>query len=164
MAQSRQTPDARITWPPGHAPAGARVFAQNTIDIAAAPEAVWHALIDCVRWPLWYRHCSDVSVLQGGAMLAAGGRFRFKTIGFYFEPVIETFEPARLLVWSAKGPAGTGGAHAWLIEPTPGGCRVTTEETQRGLLLVALGGRTRATLLGAHEDWLRGLKALAEAG
>jgi hypothetical protein len=68
-----------------------------------------------------------------------------------------------MLVWSAIGPAGTSGAHAWYIEPTSGGCRVITEEAQRGLLLLFIGARTRGTLLASHEEWLRALKALAEA-
>jgi hypothetical protein len=71
-----------------------------------------------------------------------------------------TFRPNQMLIWAAKGPAGTSGAHAWYIEPTPGGCHVVTEEAQRGLLLFFIGGRTRGTLLNSHQEWLRALKAL----
>jgi hypothetical protein len=35
MPQSVQTPDSRILWPPQHSPATSKVFAQNTIEIAA---------------------------------------------------------------------------------------------------------------------------------
>jgi hypothetical protein len=38
MTKNAQIPDSRIVWPPEHAPASSRVFAQNSIDIAAAPE------------------------------------------------------------------------------------------------------------------------------
>jgi len=155
-------PDRRIDWPKEHEPASARVFAQNTIDIAAPPEVVWKLLIDCGRWPDWYSQCSDVSVLRDGPLLGSTSQFRFKTLGFYFEPEIERYEPFRLLVWSAKGPAGTSGAHAWYIEPTPSGCHVVTEESQRGMLLSIIGHRTRTRLLTAHEEWLRSLKVLAE--
>jgi NAD(P)-dependent dehydrogenase (short-subunit alcohol dehydrogenase family) len=51
-----------------------------------------------------------------------------------------------MLVWSAKGPAGTSGSHAWYIEPSPRGCRVITEESQIALFLFFL--RARAT--GLH--------------
>ena len=163
MTKNAQIPDSRIIWPPKHSPASSRVFAQNTIEIAAAPETVWSLLIDCVKWPSWYKHCSDVSVLKGGPLLSANSQFRFKTLGFYFEPEIVTFRPNQMLIWSAKGPAGTSGAHAWYIEPTPGGCHVVTEEAQRGLLLFFIGGRTRGTLLNSHQEWLRALKALSEA-
>jgi hypothetical protein len=163
MAQDAQIPDPRIIWPKASAPAKSLVFAQNTIEIAAEPDLVWRLLLDCIRWPSWYRHCADVSILRGGPVLDANAKFRFKTIGFYFEPEITAFQPSRMLVWYAKGPAGTRGAHAWYIEPTPGGCRVITEEAQQGLLLHLVRRRTRRTLLESHQDWLQSLKALAEA-
>ena len=131
MAAHLQTPEPRIAWPPGHSPASAAIFAHNFVEIAASEQKVWALLIDCVQWPRWYKHCSDVSVLRGGPLLSVNGMFRFKTLGFSFEPVITTFEPERMLVWSAKGPAGTSGAHAWYIEPRAGGCRVVTEEARR---------------------------------
>ena len=163
MTQDDPVPDPRITWPAGHLPAAAMVFAHNAIGIAATPETVWSLLIDCVRWPSWYKHCSDASILRDGPVLRAGSKFRFKTLGFFFEPDVVTFEPSRMLVWSARGPAGTSGAHAWHIEATADGCHVITEETQKGWLLRLIGRRTRKTLLASHEEWLRALKALAEA-
>ncbi len=88
--------------------------------------------------------------------------FRFKTLQHYFEPEVVTFDPCRMLVWSAKGPAGTSGSHAWYIEATPAGCRVVTEEVQKGLLLLILGSRVRTQLLSSHEDWVQSLKKMAE--
>jgi hypothetical protein len=162
LRKGAQIPDPRISWPTGHEPASSRVFAQNSVDVEATPETVWRLLVDCVQWPSWYEHCSDVSILRGGPILGPGSQFKFKTIGFFFEPVVATFNPYRELSWWAKGPAGTSGAHAWLIEKTPSGCRVITEEAQKGLLLALVGGRTRRRLLAAHETWLRSLKRLAE--
>lgn len=158
------TSDTHIRWPAGCTPESSRVFAQNIINIAASPEVVWSLLIDCKKWPSWYKHCSDVSILQGGGpLLTRNAKFRFKTIGYYFEPEITIFEPPCMLVWSAKGPVGTSGAHAWYIEATKQGCRVVTEEVQNGLLLILVGSRARENLLKSHEEWLRALKALAEA-
>lgn len=162
MSDTTQIPDRRIIWPKPYDPASSAVFVQNKIDIAASPETVWSILIDCENWPNWYRHCADVSILRGGPRLTGQSQFRFKTLGFYFEPTIECFLPHRALSWSAKGPAGTSGAHAWYIEERPQGCRVITEEAQRGLLLSIIGGRTRRRLLASHEEWLRALKELAE--
>lgn len=163
MEEQAQIPDPRIVWPPEHLPASSRVFAQNAIDIAAEPKTVWSRLIDCVKWPSWYRHCSDVSVLRGGPLLGADSQFRFKTLGYYFEPEVVTYRPYQMLIWSAKGPIGTSGSHAWYIEPTSSGCRVITEESQIGLLLLFVGSRTRRTLLKSHQEWLHGLKELAES-
>ena len=67
-----------------------------------------------------------------------------------------------MLIWTARGPAGTSGSPAWLIEPTASGCKVITAEVQKGLLLVLLAKRVRAELLASHEDWVQSLKALAE--
>ena len=70
-----------------------------------------------------------------------------------YEPEITTFEPAHLLVWRADGPLGTSGAHAWHIELTGNnGCRVITEECQKGLLLAFVGRRIRSVLLRSHQE------------
>jgi hypothetical protein len=163
MTGKTQIPDPRTVWPPENTPALSGVFAQNNIEIKATPERVWSLLIDCVKWPEWYKHCANVSIIRGGPLLGAKSKFRFKTLNLYFEPEIETFEPSRMLVWLAKGPLGGSGAHAWYIEPTPSGCRVITEEAQRGILSVLLGWHTRRVLLTSHQEWLRALKELAEA-
>lgn len=67
-----------------------------------------------------------------------------------------------MLVWSARGPVGSSGAHAWYLEPTARGCRVVTEEAQRGMFLIPLRSYTRRVLLASHQEWLRALKELAE--
>ena len=135
---------------------------QNAIDVRASPQQVWSLLVDCVAWPQWYKHCSGVSVLTSGNALQAGTKFRFKTLGRYFEPEVVTFDPCQMLVWSATGPAGTSGSHAWYIEPTATGCKVITEEVQNGLLLVLMRSHIRAELLASHEDWLQSLQGLVE--
>jgi hypothetical protein len=120
MTRHAQIPDSRIAWPPGDSPSSSIVFAQNTIEIGATAAKLWALLIDCVRSPSGHKHCADVSVLRGGSVLSAKAKFRFKTIGFYFEPDVVTFSPL-------------------------------------------LGARTQRTLLTSHGEWLRALKALAEA-
>jgi len=163
MTKIAQTPDARIIWPVEHAPHLRWYLRKNVIDIAATPEAVWSQLVDCVAWPQRYKHCSDVSIIGGGSLISANSKFRFKTLGFHFEPEVVTFQPHRMLIWSAKGPAGTSGSHAWYIEPRPAGCRVTTEEAPIGLVLFFLRARTRNRLLTSHEEWLRSLRERVEA-
>lgn len=163
MTQTAQTPDSRIIWPPDRLPSSAIVFAKNIIDISVGPTAVWPLLIDCVKWPTWYKYCADVSIVRGGPLLGSDSKFRFKTLGFYGEPEITTFRPSQMLVWEAKGPAGIGGSHAWYIETTSGGCRVITEEVQTGWLLFVVRSYLRSRLLSMHGEWLRALKEVAEA-
>ncbi|WP_396272067.1 SRPBCC family protein [Granulicella arctica] len=113
MKQTTQTPDPRIVWPREHRPESATVFTRNIIEIAASPDAVWALLTNCVRWPTWYKHCSDLSILRGGRLLGPDSKFRFKTLGFYGEPEITAFQLSQMLAWSAKGPPG-------LVAHTPG--------------------------------------------
>jgi len=164
MTAIKQVPDAAMIWPSGNSPAESGVFAQNVIEVRAKPETVWSLLVDCAKWPRWYRHCADVSILRDGSTLREHSKFRFKTLNLYFEPEVTVFEPQRMLVWFAKGPLGSSGAHAWRIEPIRDGCRVITEETQRGIPSRLLGWHTRKRLLLAHQDWLEGLKEMAEGG
>jgi hypothetical protein len=102
-------------------------------------------------------------MLGGGSKLSeVGSRFRFKTLGFFFEPEVVRFEQNRQLLWSAKGPFGTSGSHAWYIEGTATGCRVVTEEAQVGWLLYLMKSRARGQLLVVHQEWLEALKRRAE--
>jgi len=149
MTRSVQIPDPRIICPPEHTPGSSMVFAQNTIEIAATPDRVWSLLIDCLEWPLWYRHCSDVSVLRGGPLLSANSKFRFKTLNFYFEPDMETFEPSRMLVWSAKGPARTSGAQRGTSNRRLAAV-VSSQKKHRGACCCFFCGRVRAVCSSRH--------------
>lgn len=163
MTNNVSQADARIIWPYIHIPKNSIVFAQNKVEIAASPDKVWTELINCLAWPSWYQYCSDVSIIRGYDTLTSDSQFRFKTLGMYFTPQIVTFETNKMLVWSATGPLGISGSHAWLIEETETGCRVTTEESQIGRLLYLLKWRIQGQLVHAHEDWLQSLKKRVEA-
>ena len=163
MDSASHSPDHRIIWPPDHSPASAVVFAHNEVQIEASPEKVWSLLVDCTTWPSWYKHCADVSILGEESVLQENSKFRFKTLGNYFEPKVVTFDPYTSLIWEAQGPAWTSGAHAWYIEHCATGCKVITEEVQKGLLLYVVGGRVQKNLHIYHEDWLQSLKTLAES-
>ncbi len=108
MTQVPQDSDPRIAWPPANTPASARVFAKNVIEIAATPADVWSLLVDCTRWPSWYKRCEDVSLLSGDGVLGPDSSFRFKTLGAYFEPEITAFEPAAC--WSGERTGRSGPA------------------------------------------------------
>ena len=163
MALASETSDSHIEWPVAHSPASAIVFAHNEVEIKASPQKVWELLIDCTAWPRWYKHCSDVSILGAQKTLEAKAKFRFRTLRTYFEPEIVVFEPYTSIVWVAKGPVWTSGAHAWSIQLTADGCKVVTEETQKGGLLYLLGWRVRKDLELYHEEWVQALKRLAES-
>jgi hypothetical protein len=64
------------------------------------------------------------------------------------------------LAWSGTG-LGAAAYHAWDIEPTPAGCRVSTEETQRGLVPTLARPLLRPLLKYTQEVWLEALKQVS---
>ena len=149
-------------WPRAFDPARSPVHVVNRLDVPAPPEAVWSTLVAATRWPLWYANAADVRIEGGGTDLRAGSRFRWRTFGFALDTVVEEFEPPERLAWLATAP-GIRAYHAWLITPREGGCRVVTEETQRGA--VARLGRLlfRGRMGMWHQRWLEGLARQSRA-
>jgi hypothetical protein len=151
-----------VRFPDAARPERSPVYAYNEIDVNAPPERVWAWLVRATRWPEWYANARDVHV-EGGAELVPGRRFDWITFGVRVHTVVEEHVPGERLSWSGRG-LGASAYHGWVIVPRAGGCRVITEETQRGL--VASVGRRwlRRGLRRWHQRWLEGLAARAEAG
>ena len=147
-----------IQWPEKFDPARAPVHVRNDIDIAAPCERVWAWLIRAPLWPSWYDNSANVRFLDGTPPdLAAGTRFRWRTFGVAIESVVREFVPPYRIAWDAKG-IGVDAYHAWLLEPSAGGCHVTTEETQYGFLARAGALVLPKRMYKGHERWLRGLR------
>lgn len=153
-----------VNWPEKYHPDRTPVHVRNEIDIAAPCERVWAWLIRAQLWPTWYDNADDVQFIRGsGPDLAADTQFRWRTFGVNIESTIREFEPSSRIAWDAKG-TGIDAYHAWLLEPTSGGCHVTTEETQYGLL-----ARTGQLLMPdrmsrGHQRWLESMRDKASAG
>ncbi|WP_372786242.1 SRPBCC domain-containing protein [Phenylobacterium sp.] len=145
-----------IRWPDRFAPGRAPVHVVNSLEIAAPPEAVWKVLIRAADWSGFYANASKVVVEGGGADLHAGARFTWRTFGVGLKTEVKEFEPFERIAWLAVAP-GIEAYHAWLIEPSPGGCRVITEETQHGF--AARAGRLifPGRMEHWHQRWLEGL-------
>jgi len=151
-------------WPAGTEPEGAPVYTYNAIDVAAPPERVWAWLVRATTWPSYYDNASNIHFPGGGGPeLALGARFTWRTFSVSVDTTVTELVPNERLAWRGKTVGGTG-HHGWVIERTAGGCRVVTEETQRGI--VPSLGRLflRRGLLTQHQRWLEGLKRVAESG
>lgn len=112
------------------------------------------------QWPEWYSQCTSVRIVSGPApALGIGTRFRWTVLGVPVETTVEECAPPHRLAWSGTG-LGAAAYHSWDIEPTATGCRVTTEETQRGVLPSLLRVLLRPLLRFTQVRWL---DALAEA-
>lgn len=153
-----------IRWPAPFDPSRAGVYVVNEIDIPAPPETVWAWLVRAALWPAWYPNSRNVKFLAGAPPdLAPGTRFRWWTFGVTIESAVEEFEPYERLAWSARAP-GIRAYHAWLIEKTPAGCHVLTEETQHGFL-ARLGSLLMPNRMRHHHQiWLEQMRAKAAGG
>ena len=120
-----------VRWPAGMEPEGAPVYAYNELEMESVPEAVWAWLVRATLWPTWYSNARRVRIEGEGQDLAKGLSFSWVTFGVPVKTRIEEWEPNERLAWSGEG-LGFRGYHGWVIERTDTGCKVVTEETQRG--------------------------------
>jgi uncharacterized protein YndB with AHSA1/START domain len=152
-----------INWPEKYAPERTRVHVKNELDMDSRPEIVWAWLVRAPLWPTWYSNSANVTIEGEGPDLKAGSQFHWRTFGVNLASRIEEFVPNERLAWSARG-SGVDAFHAWLITPTPAGCHVLTEETQKGLL-PWLNSKARPNHMGRwHQSWLEGLRSQAKKG
>lgn len=144
-----------IRWPATYAPAVMPTHVRNGLALAASPAAIWAKLIAATGWPALYANASNVFI-DGGGDLRPGVTFRWRTFGVDLVSTVEEFVPGERVAWLARGTSVVA-YHAWLIEPTPAGCHVVTEETQRGIL-ARLGKLFMPDRMHVqHQLWLEGL-------
>jgi uncharacterized protein YndB with AHSA1/START domain len=122
-----------IRWPAEYDPSRCPVHVVNALEMSASPADVWDRLIAAADWPTWYSKVSNVRIQDGSRKLSQGADFTWNASGMTIASTIKEFVPNQRIAWDAKG-TGLRSYHAWLITPTPSGCRVLSEETQRGIL------------------------------
>jgi hypothetical protein len=150
-------------WPDEARPERSPVYSRHSVDIAASPESVFAWLTHAERWPEWYSQCSSVRIVSGPApAIGIGTRFRWTVLGVPVVTVVEECDPPRRLAWSGTG-LGAAAYHTWDIEPAPSGCRVVTEETQRGVIPSLTRVLLRRLLYFTQQRWLAALAAVASS-
>jgi uncharacterized protein YndB with AHSA1/START domain len=138
---------------------------EETVHVAAPPEAVWKLLVDTHTWRLWWPGCVEAES-RDRKLLRDGSRFSLRLklgwILFAVSPKVEAATPPRSLVWSGTG-AGLTGRHAFYLDARPNGTFVRQQESFSGpgLFVFRLLRLDRATQRMFHDN-LRGLKRLAE--
>lgn len=135
---------------------------EHTVDIAAAPDAVWRVLADIERWPDWTPTMTAVEAIDP-LPLRVGLRARIKQPGL--RPAVLTvtaIEEGRRFRWVAKQPTVTFAADH-VIVATPRGSRVRLFAAFSGLLSPVVGAiygqKTRSYVAAEAES----LKARVEA-
>ena len=149
-----------VRWPEGLDPRIGDVFSHNELTIDVPPEQVFRWLLRATAWPTFYSNARRIRLEGGGDELRLGTRFSWWTFGVPVTTTVDALEPGRYLAWSGTG-LGARGHHVWLIEPTLGGCRVVTEEVQRGPMVALLAPLLRVGLRRSHQGWLEGLAVVA---
>ncbi len=146
-----------INWPDQYRPENCAVHVANELAMDVRPAAVWDCLIEASQWPRWYENAANVVIGDAAdGKLYDGADFRWNTFGVTIDSTVEEFVANERIAWSATA-FGLDVYHAWLIVPTPEGCRVLTEETQKGFL-ARLGQLLRpGSMHKYHQIWLERL-------
>jgi len=76
---------------------------------------------------------------------------------------VEELIPFERLAWSARA-TGIDVYHTWLMERTPSGCHVVTEENQNGLLARLSNSLRPGNMERYHQVWLGNLLVKAKSG
>ena len=152
-----------ISWPEKYSPERTAVHAHNELEMPVPPEAVWAWLVRADLWPTWYSNSKSVVIEGGARKLGPGVRFRWKTFGASLTSLVEEFVPSERLGWTARG-TGVDVYHAWLIERTPAGCLVVTEENQNGFLARLSNSLRPGNIERYHQLWLENLMVKAKGG
>jgi len=150
-------------WPQGFNPGESPVYVHNEIEIKADRERVWELLVAAPQWSQWYANAFFVRIRQpaGGTKLALGTVFSWAPFLYPLRSVIVGFDVDRLMEWDFHG-WHMRGYHVWLITPTPGGCRVVTEEVEIGAFPRTLRWVLNPLMWANHKVWVRGLRRAAE--
>lgn len=152
-------PTAR--WPDEARPEVSPVYSRRAVEVAAPGATVFAWLTHAQRWPEWYSQCGGVRILAGpGPVLGLGSHFRWSVLGVSVVTTVEEHDSPHRLAWSGTG-LGAAAYHSWDVEPTATGCRVITEETQRGALPSLLRVVLRPLLSFTQERWLADLAKVA---
>lgn len=162
LSSAQSQPDYQINWPAEYVPGKSKFFVHNEINIAAPPSEVWRLLMDAEAWPTWYEGARNVAILNNEQSLSNTSVFTWKTMGLNFTSTIKEFELDTRLSWESKKKS-IQGYHAWLILPTPEGCRVITDESQNGWLTFFEKTFQGKKLKRQHDMWLSEIKKKAEA-
>lgn len=159
---AQQSISEKMNWPANYEPSKSKFYVHNEIEINAKPEIVWAYLIDALKWQSWYKGAQNVSFIEPtDTVLNSKSVFIWETMGLKFQSTIMEFEPNRLLTWESKKKS-IQGYHGWLIVATEKGCKVITDESQKGWLTFFEKTFQGKKLKRLHDVWLAELKKKSE--
>jgi len=154
-----------VTWPVGHEPAGASIYAINDAHSKASQEAVWSWLVRPDKWHTFYRNGRHARPKNGPwPEVALGSKFTWITFGAPCTSTVTQFEPFEKFAFTGGG-MGAEGHHAWLLtDDGNGGTIIHCEETQRGKAIGMLAPVIQSLMISQHQKWVDNLARIAESG
>jgi uncharacterized membrane protein len=114
----------------------------KSVDINAAPDAVFAVMSDVERWPEWTASVTSVKRLDAGSF-AVGSRARIRQPKL--PPALWTvsaIEPGHSFTWISKGPGILVTAHH-SVEPRAGGSHVSLSIRYHGVFAKILAWMTK---------------------
>jgi len=116
-----------------------RLVIRRSLEVAAAPEAVWQALIDLPRWPerdryiRWVRPIGETP--PAGRWWEVGRRYREQVRRGPFLPVfsltVSQVEEGKRVAWTARY-LWVDAVHAWEVEAEGDNTVLTSDESFQG--------------------------------
>ncbi|WP_242905694.1 SRPBCC family protein [Actinomadura terrae] len=152
----------------------ARIRYQTDVTIKAPLSTVFRLQTDVARWPTWQPPVLTAKRLDHGH-LRKGSRFHWTTPApptvpdttMHITSTVRQLRNNSCILWAGpavgKGARIDEGVHLWTFTKVRGGVRVHTEETWTGRQVEEDVPGSTAMLGAGLEDWLRNLKAAAEA-
>jgi len=157
-------PLIQINWPDHYKPSNSPVHVRNELDMDASQDQVWAWLVRVTLWPSWYKNSAKVKILEGpGQDLIQDTRFRWKTFGATITSRVLEYIPKNRIAWDAHG-LGIDAFHAFVLQQSPRGCYVLTEEAQHGWLAGLSHLITPNRMSHFHQIWLEELERKARSG
>jgi Polyketide cyclase / dehydrase and lipid transport len=138
----------------------APVLAQHDVDILAPLETVWQRHVDVNAWPTWQ---TDITTAHMDGAFEPGNSFDWSSYGFAVTSTIYVVADRSRVLWGGTA-GGITGIHGWLFAETPGGVRVTTNESFSGEPVGADPASMQSILDTSLSSWLAHLKTSAEVG
>ncbi|WP_242893828.1 SRPBCC family protein [Actinomadura litoris] len=153
---------------------GARIRYRTDIMIKAPLSTVFKLQTDVERWPAWQPPVLTAKRLDHGR-LRKGSRFHWTTPApptvpdttMHITSTVRQLRNNACILWAGpavgKGARIDEGVHLWTFTKVRGGVLVHTEETWTGRQVEEDVPGSTAMLGQGLEEWLRNLKATAEA-
>ncbi|MGN6577536.1 MAG: SRPBCC family protein [Nocardioides sp.] len=120
-----------------------------TVDVAAAPEAVWAVVSDVTRMPEWSPELRRLYVLGGAKQPRVGmtllGINRRGFVAWPTTSKVTRLEPGRAVAWKTRE---SGATWTYELEPTENGTRLTG---RRDLPKFTLGTTVLGPIIGGAE-------------